>query len=121
MKRFYNLFFFYIFLSLPLTVLAQSSSVTFQNPLKENTICGLMKDVLNVALYLGTPVMIGFLVYAGFKFVTALGKPDALQAAKSNLLNTIIGIALFLGAWTLVTILAGTIGALQPGLSISSC
>jgi len=96
------------------------STGTLQNPLNDTSICSLFKDVLHITIQLAIPIIILFLVYAGFKFVVARGNSTKLQEARNNLFYTIIGIGLFLGAWTLASVLVGTINTLQPN-SVSSC
>ena len=65
-----------------------------------------------------------FIVYAGFKFVLAQGNSAALERAKRNFLTTIVGIALFLGAWLLAQLIANVVNTFtQPanGGSVSAC
>jgi hypothetical protein len=83
------------------------------NPLGQVTgICQLLKIVLNIALLLGVPIAMFFIVFAGFKLVLARGNPEELKRARLNLVWTLAGIAIFIGVWTFVTILANTLGAL---------
>ena len=93
------------------------------NPLSVNTICGIIKKVLNAILALGIPVAMLFLVYAGFLFVKARGNPTELTHARENLFYVVIGIGIFLGAWLLGQIIANTINAINPGTvsGINSC
>ena len=96
------------------------SSGQLINPLNDTSICSLFKDVLHITIQLAIPVILLFLVYSGFKFISARGNSTKLQDARNNLFYTIVGIGLFLGAWTLASILVGTINTLQPN-SVSSC
>ncbi len=96
------------------------SSGQLINPLNDTSICSLFKDVLHITIQLAIPVILLFLVYSGFQFVVARGNSAGLQKAKQNLFYTLVGIGLFLGAWTLASILVGTINTLQPN-SVSSC
>lgn len=71
-------------------------------------------------MVIGLPVAVVFLVYVGFKFVAAQGNAEKIKEARRNLLNTIIGIAIFLGAWTIATVIANTMA--QLGVTgFSSC
>ncbi len=101
-----------------------SQAFALQNPLGATTsLCGLIKNLLNGILTLGAPVAMLFLVYSGFMFIWARGNPGELTKARSNLVHTLIGIAIFLGAWTLGQMIAGTINQLQSGAgaSFTSC
>lgn len=105
-----------------------NSVVGIANPLNPSagSVCGALKLFLNALLVLGIPVAVLFLVYAGFLFVWARGSKDGLAKAKSNFFYAIIGIAIFMGAWTLGQIIANTLGTLstqagQPNAQIGSC
>ena len=93
------------------------------NPLNVNSICGLIKQILAFILAIGMPIAAFFLVYAGFLFVTARGNPGALTTAKKNLLNVVLGIAIFSAAWLLGQVIANTLKSLSPQnvSSVSSC
>jgi hypothetical protein len=60
-----------------------------------------------------------FIVYAGFKFVLAMGNPGKLAEARQNLMYTLIGIGIFLGAWLLALVIANTVNSLGAGSSQS--
>ncbi len=81
-----------------------------QNPLRginnfEEFVELLLKAVINI----GFPIAVLFIVYAGFLFVTAQGDTTKIQKAKDTFFYTIIGVALFLGSWTLAIIVKNTI------------
>ncbi len=94
---------------------SNKSAFVLTNPLGTGTgtICQLIKKVLNVSIQLATPVMLVFIVLAGLRFVWARGNPDKLKEARANLVYTLIGIGIFLGAWALAMVVAGTINQLQ--------
>jgi hypothetical protein len=103
-----------------------NSLVGFNNPLNANTICDALKLFLQALLTLAIPVAVLFLVYAGFLFVWARGKPAGLVHARRNLFFTILGIAIFMGAWLLGQVVANTFNALargagQPNNQIGQC
>ena len=82
-----------------------------ENPLSSqfstipNFIAGALKALVIVAL----PIISLFVVYAGFMFIMARGKPDALAKARQNFLYVIIGALLVLGAWALANLIGGTV------------
>lgn len=94
---------------------------TVPNPLAASSFCGLIKNILQAAIAIGIPVAVLFIVYAGFKFVLARGNPEKLAEARMNFLWTVIGIAIFLGAWLLANVVANTVNALGGNQSIISC
>ena len=92
-----------------------------KNPLAVDSFCGLVKALLAAAIEIGIPIAVLFIVYAGFKFVLARGSPEKLKEARQNFLWTIIGIAIFLGAWLLATVIANTVNELGGSQNIISC
>lgn len=96
-----------------------SSSFSVQNPLKFNSFCGLLKGLFEGVIAIGIPVAVVFLVIAGFRFVLAQGKPKEIGLAQKNLLNTMLGIGIFLGAWLIAQVIASTLS--QFGVSVISC
>ena len=105
---------------------ASGNTFTLTNPIAFRSICGLIKALFNAILQIGTPIAVLFLAYAGFKFILARGNEKALTDAKSNLMNVIIGIAIFLGAWILGQIIATTVNTIatqsgQSGTSSGAC
>lgn len=102
------------------------SSFQLTNPLKVNSVCGLIKSVLQALLIIGLPIAVLFIIFAGRKYVAALGNPGKISEANSNLLWTVIGIAIFLGAALIAQVIATTVSNIssQSGAgfqSISSC
>jgi len=90
-----------------------NSIFAIQNPLgATGSLCQLIKLLLNVIILLGIPVATFFVVYAGFKLVLARGRPAELEKARMNLYWTVVGIAIFLGAWLLAQVISNTIAAL---------
>lgn len=101
-----------------------SNTVMLVNPLVVGSICGLLKEILDVVLAFGVPIATLFLAYSGFLFVQARGAPKELLKAKRNFKFVILGILLFLGAWMLGQIIANTINSLTTGTgnpAVGSC
>jgi Type IV secretion system pilin len=70
----------------------------------QSFIAAFLKAVVEISL----PILTLFIVYAGFKFVFARGKPDDLAEAKRNFLYVILGAILILGAWVLASLIGAT-------------
>jgi len=90
------------------------------NPLKGKTVCGLVTGLLEAAMIIGIPIAILFVVWAGFKFVLAQGNPTKIGDAQKNFLNVVIGIAIFVGASLIGSVIINTVRALGVQ-GISSC
>lgn len=82
---------------------------TLCNPLSVGSFCGLLLKLLDAIISFGVPIAFLFLVYSGFLFITARGNDEKLTHAKRNFFYVIVGIGLFLGAWTFGQIVAATI------------
>ena len=119
-KTFAHIIFLIIFVSmvaLPVISLAQDvdgdlsgGATTITNPLKNvNTINGLIKKILIGVIKIGIPIIALALVYSGFLFVSAVGKPDKLKEAKDAFLYTLIGAAILLGSWAIAQLISETV------------
>ena len=79
-------------LALPVLSLAQiitdpnpppTAPVKIVNPLKNaETINGLIKTILEGVIKIGIPIIALAIIYCGFLFVSARGKPESLKKAK---------------------------------------
>jgi hypothetical protein len=83
------------------------------NPITNATsIPGLIETILKGVLAIGTPVVVLAIIYCGFLFVKAQGKPEEITKAKDALLWTIVGAAILLGSWALAQMISSTVLAL---------
>ena len=83
------------------------------NPIpKVTSVPGLIKTILEGLLKIGIPVVALAIVYCGFLFVQARGKPEAITKAKDALLYTLIGAAILLGSWAIAEMISATVLAL---------
>ena len=91
-----------LFIFLPvLPVRAQ----TIENPLNVDTIGEFLAAILTIVMVLAVPVIIFFIVYAGFLYVTARGNSEQVQQATRAFTYAIIGGLIVLGAMVLVGII----------------
>ncbi|MDB5225073.1 MAG: hypothetical protein JWL87_25 [Candidatus Adlerbacteria bacterium] len=91
------------------------------NPLGVDDFCNLVKALLNIIMAIGMPIAVLFLVWSGFRFILARGSATGLDDAKRNFKFVILGIAIFLGAWTLASIISATIQTLDTSGTIQFC
>ena len=83
---------------------------TICNPIPSVTsVPGLIKTILEGLLKIGIPVVALAIVYCGFLFVQARGKPEAITKAKDALLYTLIGAAILLGSWAIAEMISATV------------
>ena len=89
-----------------------SDRYELKNPLKVTSFCALLKLVLDALMIIGLPVAVVFLIITGFRYILAMGNPGAIKNANQSLMYTVIGIAIFLGAWTIANIIKVTLQSL---------
>ncbi|MBY0539227.1 pilin [Patescibacteria group bacterium] len=106
---------------LPLLVLAVPLIVgaeRLENPLGQNTtLTVLLERVLQLAIQIGFPILVVYIVYIGFQFVQAEGNPDKLKQVRSNFFWALVGGVILLGASALATAIRLTVeqlGATNP-------
>ena len=87
--------------------------ITLQNPLKVKTIAELLKLILDIVTIFAVPIIIFFIIYSGFLYVTARGDPTKITKAKDALLWSVIGGVIILGANVLLVIIQNTVTSLQ--------
>lgn len=98
-----------------------NSVFQLKDPLGIKNFCDLVRSLLNIVMAIGLPVAVFFFVWSGFRFILARGSQEKLNDAKRNFYYVIIGIAVFLGAWTLASIISATIQTLDTSGTIQFC
>jgi len=89
-----------------------------QNPLKYRTIPEFLAAVLKVIAEIALPILVLFLVYVGFLFVTARGNPEELNRAKRYFLWAIVGSLIILGASMLSIAIQNTVKDIQGSVDL---
>lgn len=89
--------------------------VSIDNPLSSDigTLEDLVQALLTVLIIIAAPIVVIFIILAGFKYVTAQGDPGKLEEAKKALLYAIIGGILIIGATAIFEIIVNTIDAFR--------
>jgi Type IV secretion system pilin len=82
------------------------------NPIKTGTINEVIKVILQGIIKVGIPVIALAIIYCGFLFVSAQGKPESIKKAKDALMYTLIGAAILLGSWAIAQLISETVLAL---------
>ncbi len=93
------------------------SNITLKNPLPSgiSNLPDFLAKLLDFVVRIGTVVIVLMLIYVGYLFVVAQGKPGELENAKKALLYTIIGALILLGARVIAEGIAATVQALSVG------
>jgi heme/copper-type cytochrome/quinol oxidase subunit 2 len=118
-----------IILSLPTNIVfadvffgRDGSSGTLQNPLKEGytSIPDFLGALLDIVITIAIPIIVLMIIYSGFLFVKAQGKPEELVTARKAIVWTLIGAAIILGASLLSYAIQGTIEEIRRDIVQSS-
>ena len=98
------------------------SSFTFPSPLKDiGGIDTLVKALIDkIILPIGASVAALFIIYSGFLYVKAQGKPEKIKEAREALTTALIGTAIILGAWVIAQLIGGTINQLRSAVPPAS-
>ena len=88
---------------------AGNTTNCFSNPTGNSTFNGFISAALTAMVKIAVPIITIFIVYSGFLFVTAQGKPAQLEIAKRNFLYSVLGALLILAAWVLANIIGSTV------------
>lgn len=73
------------------------------------TIEDLIITILNVLLIIAVPIIIFFIIFAGFTYVTAQGNPEKIKTATRSLTYAIVGAVLILGGVAISEIIASVV------------
>ena len=90
-------------------------SCTVKNPLNTPDFPALINKILQATLVIAVPVIVLFIIYSGFLFVTARGDTTQLQQARTNFLWVVIGSVVLLGASAIAAIIANTLKSFGVG------
>lgn len=104
---------FCLLLSVPAVVFAADPSFSFSidSVIKPKSIEELVLAVLNILIVIATPIIVLFIIYAGFLYVTAQGNAEQTKQATRALTYAIIGGVLILGAVALAEVLKNIVAA----------
>ncbi len=97
-----------------LTALASGAfKIEIKNPGTINSIEEFIRVILGVVMVIATPIVIFFIIYSGFLYVTARGNVQQVEQATRQLTYAILGAILILGALVLSEILGQLIADFQ--------
>jgi hypothetical protein len=105
MNRYAGLLVLFFALAIPVTARA----AVFSNPLTLTVIREVFTGFIMSIIYVGTPVLVAFIVWTGFLFVAAQGNDQGLRKAKQMAVYVAIGGFLLLALWGLVRIIGNTL------------
>lgn len=93
------------------TNLDGGGSQSIINPLKSQSISEFLLKIIDVLLIFALPIIILYIMYAGYLFVTAAGNSEQVSSAKKALLWAVVGGVIVLGAKIIIGVIQGTVTA----------
>jgi hypothetical protein len=75
----------------------------------DNSVRAIISRILFIALGLAGIVAILFMVYGGYRYITSGGNEEGAEAGKHILTNSIIGVAVILLAYVILTVVQNAI------------
>ncbi len=73
----------------------------------KNTLMIMVKDVINILLFVAGIIAVIFIVVGGFRFVTSEGDANKASQAKRNILYAVIGLVIAASSYTIVGFVLG--------------
>lgn len=90
----------------------QVTSTQLDNPLKgSGDLYEFFTLLLNIIMVFALPLIVLFIIFAGFQYVMARGNPEAISKANRALLYAVIGGVIILGAKIILEVIKGTVAA----------
>ena len=78
---------------------------SFKNPIAFADFTDFLVAIVNVFIIIATPIVVIFLIYAGFQYVTARGNPEKIKVASKSLLYGVIGGVIIIGSVAILQII----------------
>lgn len=98
-----------------LLVLPSQSNAAFSYEIKSligpTTFEGLLVAILNAFIVIAIPIIVLFIIYSGFLYVTAKGNAEQLQQATRSLTYSIIGAVIIIGAVAIAEVIKNVVDA----------
>ncbi len=90
---------------------SEGLSYSLKNPLAFDSIQDFIVAILNVIIVIATPIVVIFIIFAGFKYVTAAGDAGKVKEATQALTYSVIGGVLIIGAVAIAEIIKNLVTA----------
>ena len=87
-------------------------TVSLTNPLQSSSIEEFILKIIDILLVFAIPIIVLFIMYAGFLYVTARGDEGKIKTAHSALTWSIVGGVIILGAKLILEVVKNTVTSL---------
>jgi hypothetical protein len=89
------------------------TSASLENPIAFQSIQSLLLAILNVVMIMAVPIVVFFIIYAGFLYVTAKGNPEQLKLASKALMYAVIGGVIIVGSFAITEIVSSLVESFE--------
>lgn len=79
------------------------------NPINFPNLTAFLLEIVNIAIQYGALLIVFFIVFAGFKFVTAQGNSEKVSEARKMLTWIVVGAFVLLGVYVIKAAICGTV------------
>jgi len=111
-SRFRGALYLFLFLAPAALLFAQDGCddpTRICNPINFPNLTSFFLAIVNVAIQYGAILVVFFIVFAGFKFVTAQGNSEKISEARKMLTWVVVGAFVLLGVYVIRAAICGTI------------
>ena len=114
-KNLTNCIFVFLLFAAPLFVFAQNKGIAYkvENFIKFDKVEDLLVGILNIFIVIAVPIIILFIIYAGFLYVTARGNAQQIEQATRAFTYAVIGGVIILGAVALSEVIKNVVDAFK--------
>lgn len=85
----------------------------FESRISPTSIEGLLITILQALIVLAVPIVVLFIIYSGFLYVTAKGNSEQVQKATTSLTYAVIGGVMIIGAVAISEVIKNVVEAFK--------
>lgn len=98
--------------SIPFLLMPAVAFAALTNPIRTTDLYQFLQTLLRLVAQIAFPVIVLWMVYIGFLFIAAQGKPDKIKEARNYFFWAVVGALLVLGAYALSLAIQATVDQL---------
>lgn len=87
------------------------TNIGLQNPLRSDSICGLLKEIIKYMIWFAAPIYVGVVLYGAYQMLFAMGEPEKFKQGRTTILYATIAYAIVIIGWGFVNIVSNFLGA----------
>lgn len=81
----------------------------------KDIVTNLAINLVNLLIFIGAAIAVLFIVFGGYKYITASGDDTKVKEGRSMVINALIGLAIAILSFTLVSFVSSIISTLNIG------